>query len=700
MGCLPFLCSGRRPSTAAVQFDHAPEVEGAASNTRPGSRDTARTRSTLLQRPLPRPGLSHPSSSPRSIDSRPSLADTVVPAPAPSPLLSFSDRKRMDIAECLQAWHDAASPYERPQRQAAATAITDAIRLRSPGLELTGLTALPDCMHHMPSLHSLMLRHCRMNQLPELPPTLAAFEADELQLTSLPRLPAGLFKLVLRDSHLTALPKLPAGLKHVDVRNNRLTTLVPPGSALPAILKHLDVSNNALETLPTLPSGLDQLFVQHNRLTHLPALPPQLGWLFASHNALIDMPPVPASLRMLHLDHNALEDLPDSIADIMMSYTIDVEHNPLPPTVLARIDTLLRLRTGQPLTMRLNLPADDRERRRPHVLLATGEMQRGTPLAAAALRWYARARIGRAEFQNRQARWQAIDGEHALRAGPTERNAADPEGTLQDFLGRLARTEEYRQPATRDAFTRRVTALLDAMVDDPDLLAKATAIATEAISDCVDRIATSLDQIDVARMTCAVRRGTTTRAELIDTATRLFKVAALDRHAVDWMHAHLANESDEVEVQLAFRTALADRLQLPLQTRATRYAGGVRLTDDALDAACKAVRTAAEDPARMSEFVADWAPWAAHLEAGDGEWLRPTREDLDVAKAGLQQRLEGAVQQLQAALETTGDMSTPFFDARVAIAKLEKEFRGLERLTMRPVLITRSRAILETMGWS
>ena len=304
------------------------------------------------------------------------------------------------IDQLLDAWVHA-DPGQTEARQQAALIIRHCQNEQHSHLDLSGLDlrTLPDCLERL-ALLELTLTDCRLQRLPQLPPTLTALNVRQNRLIALPPLPASLIKLdatanclqrlpclpdhletlavggnalrAVRDVPKTLtfldlssncfnrLPELPATLRYLNLSNNlpmdlhglpstlaeleicHMRLLSVP--ALPVGLTRLSVRDNDLIELRELPPGLTHLNVSGNRLHALPALPATLSHLIARSNRIRQLPILPDSLINLDVSHNALTSLPPSIETARRLSHIDLSLNQIPrPRLAAFVGTMQSL---------------------------------------------------------------------------------------------------------------------------------------------------------------------------------------------------------------------------------------------------------------------------------------------------------------------------------------------------------------------
>ncbi|WP_160108911.1 NEL-type E3 ubiquitin ligase domain-containing protein [Pseudomonas izuensis] len=195
------------------------------------------------------------------------------------------------------------------------------------------------------------------------------------------------------------------------------------------------------------------------------------------------------------------------------------------------------------------------------------------------------------------------------------KNEPDSNGFLE-LLSELGSSADSR--FVHEDMTRRVWSVIEATQIDSALRAQLLSMAVKA--NCADSAATIFSNLEVAvdidRVVRQSGNAHDQAARLLSLGRRLFRLDYLARLARE--HA-LANQAlDPVEVELAYRTGLADRLELVGQPLHMRYASlsGVKPND--LDTAYNKV-LAAETPAELSTYISGRTFWSDFLRQHHGK---------------------------------------------------------------------------------
>ncbi|ECD8072382.1 E3 ubiquitin--protein ligase [Salmonella enterica] len=528
-------------------------------------------------------------------------------------------------------WERAAPAEESPGRAATVQKMRDCLNNSSRVLNVggAGLTTLPDRLpphittlvipdNHLtslpplpPGLRELEVSGNQLTSLPPLPPGLRELEVSGNQLTSLPPLPPGLQVLTVSGNQLTSLPPLPPGLQVLTVSGNQLTSLptLPPGlqvltvdgnpqltslPALPPELQDLSVSDNRLTSLPELPPGLQTLSVDGNpHLTRLPELPPGLQTLFVSNNPqLTSLPELPSELQWLFARNCQLTRLPESIRGLPSSARVSLERNPLSERTLQTLRDITSAPDYSGPTIQFDMagPSVPREARALHLAVAD---------------WLTPAREGEPAPADR---WHVFGQED---------NAA----AFSLFLDRLNETENFIKDA---GFKAQISSWLAHLAEDDALRANTFTLATEATSNCEDRVTFFLHQMRNVQLVHNAEKGEydDNLAALVATGRVMFRLEKLEQIAREKVRT-LAFV-DEIEVCLGYQNKLKKSLGLTSVTAEMRFfdVSGVTVTD--LQAAELQVKAA--EKSEFREWILQWGPLHSVLERKAPEHFNALRE--------------------------------------------------------------------------
>ncbi|EDZ4814808.1 SPI-2 type III secretion system effector E3 ubiquitin transferase SspH2 [Salmonella enterica] len=470
------------------------------------------------------------------------------------------------------------------------------------GNQLTSLPVLPpgllelsifsNPLTHLPALPSglckLWIFGNQLTSLPVLPPGLQELSVSDNQLASLPALPSELCKLWAYNNQLTSLPTLPSGLQELSVSDNQLTSL----PTLPSELYKLWAYNNRLTSLPALPSGLKELIVSGNRLTSLPVLPSELKELMVSGNRLTSLPMLPSGLLSLSVYRNQLTRLPESLIHLSSETTVNLEGNPLSERTLQALREITSAPgySGPIIQFDMAGASAPRETRALHL---------------AAADWLVPAREGEPAPADR---WHMFGQE-------------DNADAFSLFLDRLSETENFIKDA---GFKAQISSWLAQLAEDEALRANTFAMATEATSNCEDRVTFFLHQMKNVQLVHNAEKGQYDNdlAALVATGREMFRLGKLEQIAREKVRTLAL--VDEIEVWLAYQNKLKKSLGLTSVTSEMRFfdVSGVTVTD--LQDAELQVKAA--EKSEFREWILQWGPLHRVLERKAPERVNALRE--------------------------------------------------------------------------
>jgi hypothetical protein len=214
---------------------------------------------------------------------------------------------------------------------------------------------------------------------------------------------------------------------------------------------------------------------------------------------------------------------------------------------------------------------------------------------------------------------------------PVWRRFAEEENAVQfgDFLNHLSRTAEYANPRTRPYLIRRMINILDDLQTAPALRALCFRIAEDATSSCGDRVAVTLNHVEMACINHRAEQNQYSTDDLVAIGRGMFRLEALSAIARDKI-ASLGgpDHCDPVEVHLAFQTKLAATLALPGMAESMLFANEnvSKVTDADLKNAVIKI-TDREAHGDVITFMVNWQPWQQAIErARPTEFLRLQRQ--------------------------------------------------------------------------
>ncbi|WP_223453141.1 MULTISPECIES: NEL-type E3 ubiquitin ligase domain-containing protein [unclassified Pseudomonas] len=489
------------------------------------------------------------------------------------------------------------------------------------------------------SVPGLKLDGMRAGKLPTLP---IQVDFDHVQALSL--------KNMDLDNDAAYFLKAFKNLESLELNDNKLTQLPEVLSLMPK-LKHLSLANNDLQlteqTLKKLSGmrALESLNLSGNRrlgATLDVGKQFDLRYLSLRDTRATELPKnlsYPPNLDRVDLRDNEIKVLPDWLFSTprRFSETVNLRNNPLANVSRTQLKSY-RDRVG----IGMGFLEDDLQRlneQRARELWLPDEW--GLPA--------------------RTASWTAIKDDPA----------SDGLFRLLAELGDTADTEHVRED-----MTRRVWRVLEAAQVDTPLREQVFELAANPIN-CTDSAALNFSHLEVAVEVDKVINPTSGRssaAPLLKLGRGLFRLDQLEQIA----QARIAQDpkADPLEVSLAFRTGLAETLELPGQPRHMRYAQLSGVTPAMLNAAEQKIKAAELTPAFM-RFLNRQPFWTDFLSRS-----YPRQFD------SLNQTYPA---KLQAVFENAESLTTAEYLRQVSVIKAEKEAAEntvFEHLTQEALRVT------------
>jgi hypothetical protein len=481
------------------------------------------------------------------------------------------------------------------------------------------------------------------------------------------------YELNLSDVNVGALPELGADFSHVGVLKLRDLglTLNYCDSFLSAFssLRRLDLARNRLSEIPPALEGmrdLDTLQLEGNQIRLSPRGAEilqglsRLKNLDLDHNWLGRLPDFSRlpDLERLNLKNTGITAWPTGLRDQPLEL-IDLRNNGLtqvpdhlldPPAERAHATARLNrvtLLQGNPLSEVVQQRLRDYWatvlQTRPEwvVLRLPDAFGFSAPVGPSNMQQWLR-NLPAGQLADKRALWQSL--------------ADEPQsGEFFELLRRLA--DSYQGLKDYPDLQARVWQMLDAMGNATDLRHELFDLAGQPA--CEDRAALSFSYLEIRLMIHNARAlavGKDEAAALVQLAKGLFRLDEVERIALqdiqrrrDAINARtdLTNDEkrenlaliEEVEVRLAYRVGLKDRLELPGQP-----AGGVYLrlgdvTPDMLDAAANQVLALDDSPQQFQSLVGRdfWIDYLKQQQGASFQALNDTliarQIELDEAKA-------------------------------------------------------------------
>ena len=211
------------------------------------------------------------------------------------------------------------------------------------------------------------------------------------------------------------------------------------------------------------------------------------------------------------------------------------------------------------------------------------------------------------------------------------------------FQRKLLDTAEYKDPRTRTAFIAKVNKLVEAMKSHYIFRYECFDIAADALEHCGDRIAVGLYQMECKRIDFDATRGKLSTDELLKSGERQFKLDCVLKIAgkkiselkrIREQRIQKGPPIDEIEVNLAYQTDLAQRLDLPAVPSTMLYRRTAKVSHAEITAAYTEVMEKIEK-SDLIDFLVQWSPWRAHLQRKFSKEYLPVINAYDKAREAL-----------------------------------------------------------------
>lgn len=414
--------------------------------------------------------------------------------------------------------------------------------------------------------------------LPELPADVSFAHVHELGLMEmgLRNIPEAFMRAFpnLRVLELSGnrLRQLPANLEHLqalrelDLSNNRIVLDAPQVASLANCmqLEYLNLSFNPLGRAPSV-IGLGQLRRLLLSSSNITVLPP----------GLLDSP----ELLLADLRDNRIHSLPERFyrAPQWIRRIILLAGNPLSEA------HSVRLRAALPQEASLLL-------QQPNV----------RDFAPARQRWL--DAMGSPRRPELSSHWELME---------TEPGAGD----FYHLLGRLLDSADFRQ--NPQYLAGRVFRMLEAMHGNASLREQIFSQVSRDLT-CQDSAALAFSNLEVSLLAWRARLNAASGAEeqaLMHLGQQLWRLDEVDRIALEDIRQRRAGggNPDEIEVVLAYRLALRETLDLPLEPSDMLFAEVAGLTPQRISAAREQV-LARENPDSLAQSIVDQSFWQEHLQ--------------------------------------------------------------------------------------
>ncbi len=460
---------------------------------------------------------------------------------------------------------------------------------------------------------------------------LACWRRETPQMRAFDGQPIGL-ELDLSDLKLPSLPDLDADFGHVgSLKLSNMELSASPEGFLTRYphLRWLDLSNNQLRALPQALGemhGLTRLYLNNNQIVLTAETAQLLSQrvtlrLLGLHDNAIGIPPdfsLVTDIRSLNLRNTGIDTWPAGIAEQPNLTQIDVSHNriaTLAPSLIAPPDELLAQTARvthvtniaqNPLTDQTLQQVRAYGRRLEQAQLSSANNPDGlvssalniraavAPVAGAQEQFVRWAQgLSQEQVSARSAQWQALYNEEGARPFFDMLNRLEPAGAgHEDLQGRVWEVIDSISENTPESDAQRKE-IFD-LAGEPR---------------CCDRAAYAFSRLEVRTLMYRARTlalDGSQGAQLSSLSKGLFRLHEVEKFAAadiqrseaivndpsvsqDTKAPHIARLREELEIRLAYRYGLKDRLQLPGQPKTVRFTNLGGVSDEMLDAAYNAV---------------------------------------------------------------------------------------------------------------
>ncbi|POG09848.1 hypothetical protein BGP84_08920 [Pseudomonas putida] len=486
-------------------------------------------------------------------------------------ILLRQEQEYRALEESLQHWRNAVSAPERGRRGAVADIFLRAWRLE--GEEAFYRNGQPAGLR-------ISVLGIPARSLPPIPVGTDFGHITDMALVGmrLEALPAGflrhfpeLRRLDLSDNALSTIPDdlhWLTALRHLRLARNQIRMSEGQVNALAALgrLRTLNLNENRLGSISLRFNQLSRLRELHLYRAGLLAVPSGLEWC--------------GLLEYADLSHNQISSLPEVLLDapLALRQVVRVAHNPLSVADLERLYA--------PIPAPANLPPLEDNLQVQAILDARNAWL--DTLAAP-------EQVSRAE------QWDALQGE----AGSTQ---------FFELLTELTDTSDFR--LARDDLSQRAWTMIQLAHDDSRIRTELFERAADPRT-CVDSVAHCFSQLEVRMRVLQVTFGQeplASRDARLLLAQRMFRLDQVEMFARSDFQGRLAKgrRVDEVEVSLAYRAGLAERLNLLGQPRTMEYQRLAEVTQVHLDRAYRAV-LAAETGSERIRYISQRDFWTPYL---------------------------------------------------------------------------------------
>ncbi len=198
---------------------------------------------------------------------------------------------------------------------------------------------------------------------------------------------------------------------------------------------------------------------------------------------------------------------------------------------------------------------------------------------------------------------------------PEEVPALDiPSASTSDvcnFLDRLQETEEFRGQNTKLALAARIIKVFEVMASDEDFRNLSLVIIANSLTSCADNIILGLDNLETAMLVHQAEHSEDTENELRSLGRRMLMLEKVEQKIREYLSQHRGNpavQREALEIELAFKTRLKERLNLPFSTTTMLFRGCAHVSNEPIDTAGALILTGTTD-SEVVDYLHQWEPW-------------------------------------------------------------------------------------------
>lgn len=199
------------------------------------------------------------------------------------------------------------------------------------------------------------------------------------------------------------------------------------------------------------------------------------------------------------------------------------------------------------------------------------------------------------------------------------------------FFHAVFQTADFNDLPHRPILLQQLMDIFDAALDDDYLLESLAKEAQENMTNCADRRALVLGDMEmmVLMHRCAI--GMSTDA-LFEAGLSLMRTQICDAHA--FQSAQVGQEDETIEVLLRFRVALASH-GLAVSNQHMAHEAVAQVEGQEIDRAAAAIEEATQDLDQVKNFFKHCTPWLEHIERSAPDKLTALSEQAQTTMADL-----------------------------------------------------------------